>query len=73
MSRKGHIPVRTCIGCRKRREKGELLRFILTADGKAQQAEKKGQSGRGVYLCPDERCLKTARKKHRFIPLDLHL
>jgi predicted RNA-binding protein YlxR (DUF448 family) len=49
-----HVPIRTCMGCRKRRPKSEMLR--LTAHG----IDRDGRShpGRGFYLCPDTLCLK---------------
>lgn len=63
MSHKGHLPIRMCIGCRKKRKKGEMVRFkqgenrILFID------EKQKLDGRGFYLCPDEMCLRLAQKR----------
>jgi predicted RNA-binding protein YlxR (DUF448 family) len=63
MSKKGHVPIRMCIGCRKKRKKEEMVRFkqgegwILFID------EKKKLNGRGFYLCPDMTCLRLAQKR----------
>lgn len=49
----GHVPIRMCIGCRKRRPKHEMIR--LTGNGvdvDGHQCE-----GRGFYLCPDQSCI----------------
>ena len=50
---KVHIPIRTCVGCRKRRPKGEMIRF--TAGG-LDSGSRQGV-GRGMYLCPDAACI----------------
>ena len=68
MSRKGHVPIRMCMGCRKRRKKVEMIRFIRTAGGEALAPGGKNQDGRGLYLCPDVSCLKAAKKKRRLEP-----
>ena len=68
MSWKGHVPIRMCMGCRKRRKKEEMIRFAQTAGGKALAPGGKNQDGRGFYLCPDLSCLKAAKKKRRLEP-----
>ena len=67
MSKKGHAPIRMCIGCRKKRKKEEMLRFIQTIDGVVVVNEKKRTNGRGFYLCPDMICFKMAQKKERWV------
>ena len=59
------VPMRRCIGCMESRPKGELIRMVysegrmvLDPDGKA--------TGRGLYLCPDEKCIQKAVKKKAF-------
>ena len=61
MNKKGHIPIRMCIGCRSRKKKEEMLRFIHAVEG----LERCRTNGRGFYLCPDIICLKMAQKKVR--------
>ena len=56
------MPERTCLGCRRVREKRELIRFAvienrLTPDIKGRLG------GRGVYLCPEKICFKEAYKR----------
>ncbi len=59
---KGHVPVRTCISCRKKRGKKELIRLILDGNGLvARDDDDKGQ-GRGAYICPNRSCLEILKK-----------
>lgn len=56
-------PERTCLACRTRFAKGELLRFVVRAGVLA--VDQTGQlPGRGAYCCRREGCLKkfAARK-----------
>ena len=57
--------MRMCMGCRTRKRKDELLRFVHSPKGNFMLEEKKDVDGRGFYLCRDPRCLKTAQKKNR--------
>lgn len=59
------MPLRSCIGCRSVRGKGDLVRFVacqgvLTPDPGAVK------EGRGAYICPDKECLKQACRKGAF-------
>ncbi len=65
MSKKDHVPIRMCIGCRKKRKKDEMLQFIKGIDGGVFVNKKKRINGRGFYLCPDLICFKRAQKKER--------
>jgi hypothetical protein len=56
-----------CIGCRRRRKKEEMLRFIRSAEGVIFINEMKNPTGRGIYLCPDLQCLKIAQKKKQMV------
>lgn len=57
-------PERTCIGCRQKRERENLIRLGV-GDGVVRVA---GRSvhGRSAYLCPDVRCLEQALHKKAF-------
>ncbi|MCB9555955.1 MAG: YlxR family protein [Deltaproteobacteria bacterium] len=59
-------PTRTCAGCRRRRAKATLLRFV--ADGRAQLVLDVQQraSVRGVYVCPRATCLDGALRRGSF-------
>jgi len=67
MSKKDHVPIRMCIGCRKKRKKDEMLQFIKGMDGVVFVDKKKRINGRGFYLCPDPICFKRAQKKERWM------
>lgn len=55
-------PTRTCTGCRKRRPKHELLRFVASGES-AEPDPLQRRGGRGVYLCPSAACLDRAARK----------
>ena len=63
MSRKGHVPIRQCIGCKKKKKKEDMIRFSLTTDGRARVVEGGDRTGRGLYVCPDAFCIKMAKKR----------
>ena len=56
------IPMRQCVGCREMREKKEVIRVVKSPEGEISLDFKGKKPGRGAYLCPDENCLKRARK-----------
>jgi predicted RNA-binding protein YlxR (DUF448 family) len=58
-----HIPTRTCVGCRRRRPKGDMLRLVRGADGRV-DADRAAQ-GRGAYVCADAECVERAQKPGR--------
>jgi len=61
MARRGHIPIRMCIGCRKRRRKEEMIRFTRGVDGNIIQSKDRG---RGFYICQDPTCFNLIRGKN---------
>jgi hypothetical protein len=67
MSKKGHVPIRTCIGCRKRKRKEEMIRLIVGPKGVFQVTKRIPHQGRGIYLCADLGCFHMAKKKHQGI------
>lgn len=67
MGRKGHVPVRMCAGCRKRRPKEELIRLVLNDKGELVVDREKVFPGRGVYLCSSLGCLELALRKKGFV------
>lgn len=62
--RRRHLPERTCVGCRTKKEKEELIRFHAFQG--SLRAALGAEEGRGVYLCPSLRCAEAALKKHAF-------
>lgn len=60
MTRRRHVPQRTCIGCRKTQDKRQLLRIVRTPTGEILFDPTGKKSGRGAYVCRDESCLDRA-------------
>lgn len=60
-----HIPLRKCIACAKMREKSELLKIVMSKDGKVKIDEKGKLPGRGCYVCRTEECISLAEKQHK--------
>ena len=63
-------PVRTCVGCRARAAKRELLRVVAGTDAKGQWLVVPDPSGtatgRGAHLHPTPECLALAERKRAF-------
>ncbi len=57
---------RSCIGCGRKADKNDLLRFVVQEERSILFDIRQQKSGRGGYLCPEERCFNTAVKKRRF-------
>ena len=58
-------PVRTCVGCRARAAKSDLLRVV--AVGGALIPDPRGRlPGRGAHLHPDRDCLALAERRRAF-------
>ena len=57
-------PVRTCVGCRERREQHSMVRFTRRRDGWAPDGTSRHQ-GRGAYLC-SAKCAEQVAKNKRF-------
>ena len=59
-------PLRMCVGCRKRRPKGELVRLALADAGRRVTIDVVGRlPGRGAYVCRDTAlaCLERATRR----------
>ncbi len=53
---KGHIPIRTCIVCRAKRSKKELIRLTIDARGLIVRDDHMKIQSRGAYVCPNKSC-----------------
>jgi uncharacterized protein len=60
-----HVPLRTCLGCRQRRAKRELVRLVRRADGVVVRDAGGAAAGRGAYVCADAACLERLVKGGR--------
>jgi len=56
-------PIRTCVGCRTRREQPLLQRFVRRDDQWAADGSRRS-AGRGVYLCGTQ-CARAVIKNKR--------
>jgi len=61
-----NIPIRTCIGCRKKGAKNSLIRFTFALGKGIQLDRRQVLPGRGAYICRDLTCLEKAWKKKAF-------
>ena len=61
-------PQRTCIGCRKKAARSELLRLVAEGSGSSAVIvdERRRMAGRGAWLHPSEKCLALAIKRRAF-------
>ena len=63
-------PVRTCIGCRRRTAKNELLRVVAGSDAEGHPAVRPDPNGRapgrGAHLHPTIECLDQAVRRRAF-------
>lgn len=57
------IPMRMCVGCREMKPKAELLRVVRSPEGEISIDYKGKKSGRGAYVCADEKCMMRALKQ----------
>jgi len=69
MSKKSRVPVRTCIGCREKKKKEEMVWLAQSPAGVVVVNGKKPHQGRGFYLCPDLRCFNIAKKRRKGVRL----
>jgi len=58
------VPVRTCVGCRRRQAQAGLRRFVRRVDGWQADAGRRSE-GRGVYLCSSA-CAERVAKNKRY-------
>jgi len=62
----GNEPQRSCIYCRTVKNKGELLRFVLSPDRILVPDLQEKLPGRGAYTCMKISCLRGAAEKKQF-------
>ena len=55
-----HIPIRSCISCRKKVDKWQLVRLVCGQDGYVVVDRLHTKLGRGAYVCSDSYCLRVA-------------
>jgi predicted RNA-binding protein YlxR (DUF448 family) len=55
-ARRAKEPQRTCVACRRSRDRRELVRLVRTAEGEIDVDERGREPGRGAYLCVERAC-----------------
>lgn len=63
--RRKHTPLRSCIACRERFSKRDLVRIVRTPEGTIEIDLKGKRSGRGAYLCRNQQCWDAALQPRR--------
>jgi hypothetical protein len=63
--RRKRMPQRTCVGCRKVRDKRQLVRLVRTPEGTVEIDKTGRRPGRGAYLCRQRSCWETALQKRQ--------
>jgi len=63
MGRTGSAPVRTCVGCRSREAKSDLLRLVAGADGRPRFDPGDRSPGRGAYVHARPECVRRAVRR----------
>jgi predicted RNA-binding protein YlxR (DUF448 family) len=64
------VPQRTCVACRRIKDKQDLVRLVRTVGGDIEIDRTGKKEGRGAYICPDPACWEKALKGKQ---LELHL
>ncbi|MBI2353942.1 MAG: DUF448 domain-containing protein [Deltaproteobacteria bacterium] len=59
-------PKRSCLGCRESRDKGRLIRYVLSPQGEVVPDLDAKLPGRGAYTCISSACLAAACRQHQF-------
>jgi uncharacterized protein len=60
-----HVPERTCIVCRQKKPKWEMLRIVRTPQGTLEIDNRGKKAGRGAYLCRTRDCWESGLTKKR--------
>lgn len=59
------IPLRTCVICRKKTGKRELIRLVCVSGGNVEVDTTGKKPGRGAYLCSAPECWEAATRGGR--------
>ncbi len=61
--RRKHVPLRTCVACRRTLAKRDLIRIVRTPEGTIEIDLKGKRAGRGAYVCHQQDCWDAALKQ----------
>jgi uncharacterized protein len=56
------VSLRTCIGCRKKAPRPELVRLVRLGDGRVALDAERRRRGRGASVCKTERCVRAGAR-----------
>ena len=56
MTKRKHVPLRSCVVCRTKRPKRELVRIVRTTGDEVLVDASGKLNGRGAYLCSEPAC-----------------
>ncbi len=65
MTRRPHVPQRTCIACRQVGGKLGLLRIVRTPQGEVRLDDTGKLPGRGAYVCRRAECVEQAIRQKK--------
>jgi len=60
-----HVPLRSCIACRRKAPKRDLIRVVRAPEGTLEIDPRGKRQGRGAYLCRKWECCETALQPGR--------
>lgn len=60
-----HVPLRTCVACRTKADKRDMVRVVRSPSGEVAPDPSGKAHGRGAYLCPRLECWEAGIKKNR--------
>ena len=60
-----HVPERTCIACREKRTKWEMVRVVRTPQGGVEIDPRGKEAGRGAYICRRQECWEIGLTRRR--------
>jgi uncharacterized protein len=63
--RRKHVPLRSCIACREKQPKRELIRVVCTPEGSVEIDLQGKRAGRGAYFCRRPDCWQVALQPQR--------
>ncbi|MCS1351279.1 RNase P modulator RnpM [Mechercharimyces sp. CAU 1602] len=63
MKKQKKTPLRKCVACQELKDKNALIRVVRTPEQEILIDSTGKKSGRGAYVCGDEKCITLAQKK----------
>jgi predicted RNA-binding protein YlxR (DUF448 family) len=64
-TRRKHVPLRSCIACRERYPKRDLIRVVRSPEGTFEIDPRGKLAGRGAYFCRNRQCWEEALQPGR--------